>query len=127
MNECNVNKDINGVDIIDFEGVGYKPAVKFEAWRVAYLRYSDAFDKIMKLERHNETDEVFVLLEGQATLYAWDEKGAMQALKMEDCKVYNVPRGTWHHIVVSRDATVLVVENSNTVKENTERRELTEC
>ena len=43
---------------------------------------------------------------------------------MEKCKVYNVKKGLWHHIVVSEDATVLVVENSNTTKENTERKYL---
>ena len=115
------------IEVKDYRGEGFLPLVDFEAWRVAVLRCNERFSALTTCERHFETDEVFVLLEGQATLYAWDEKGAMQALKMEDCKVYNVPRGTWHHIVVSRDATVLVVENSNTVKENTERRELTEC
>ena len=63
------------------------------------------------------TDEVFVLLEGQAVLYVEDQK-----YSMEIGTLYNVKQGTWHHIVVSEDATVMVVENSNTCAENTEIR-----
>ena len=39
---------------------------------------------------------------------------------MEPCKIYNVPQGTWHHIVVSEDVAVLVVENSDISKDNTD-------
>ena len=41
---------------------------------------------------------------------------------MEPMVVYNIPKGEWHHITVSHDATVLVVENSNTTKENSESK-----
>ena len=41
--------------------------------------------------------------------------------EMEKCKVYTIGRGVWHHIVVSEDATVMVVENADTSLENTER------
>ena len=40
---------------------------------------------------------------------------------MESGIIYNVPKGEWHHIVVSEDALVMVVEDSDTSKENTER------
>ena len=115
------------IEVKEYRGEGFLPLVDFEAWRVAFLRCNERFSALTTRERHLATDEVFVLLTGQATLYAWDENDAMQALEMEGCKVYNVPKGVWHHIVASPDATVLVVENSNTVKENTERRVLTEC
>ncbi len=68
-------------------------------------------------ERHLETDEAFVLLEGKALLIEDDTE-----YEMEKCKVYNIKKGIWHHIVVSPDATVLVIENSNTSPDNTERR-----
>jgi len=35
---------------------------------------------------------------------------------MEKSTVYNVPKNEWYHIVVSLDATVMVVENSDTSK-----------
>ena len=40
-------------------------------------------------------------------------------------------KGTWHHIVVSEDVAVLVVENSDISKDNTEKKflgeEITVC
>ena len=71
------------------------------------------------MERHNKTDEVFVLLEGKATLYVEND-----SVVMEKSKVYNVEKGEWHHIVVSPDATVLIVENSDTSAENTDKKEI---
>ena len=46
--------------------------------------------------------------------------------KCNNQSVYNVPKGVWHHIKVSKNITVLVVENRNTSKENTERRNIYE-
>ncbi len=48
---------MEGLDIIDYHGRGYKLAMVFESWRVAFLNYDDCFDKIMKLERHMVTDD----------------------------------------------------------------------
>lgn len=39
---------------------------------------------------------------------------------METGKIYNVKKGVWHQIFVSRDAKVLIVENHNTAAENSE-------
>ena len=49
------------------------------------------------------------------------EDGSIEQTEMEKNTVYNVPKNEWHHIVVSEDATVMVVENSDTSKETTER------
>ena len=108
---------MEGIDIIDYEGKDYKPAMVFESWRVAFLNYGESFDKIMKLERHMVTDEVFMLLEGEATLIIGLEK---TAVPMEKHKIYNVRKGIWHNIKVSEDAKVFIVENDNTTRENTE-------
>ena len=39
---------------------------------------------------------------------------------MEIGKVYNIRKAVWHNILVSEDAKVLVVENTDTVAENSE-------
>ena len=39
-------------------------------------------------------------------------------------KLYVVKKGTWHHLQVSEDALLVVAENSNTSKENTESKEI---
>jgi hypothetical protein len=58
------------MDIIDYDGEGYQPLVDFRTWRFAYFRFSDDLipENIHRLERHLESDEVFVLLYGQAVL-----------------------------------------------------------
>ena len=58
------------LEIHDYEGQGYQPLVDFAGWRVAILRYLDGLhpDRINSMERHTETDEVFVLTKGKATL-----------------------------------------------------------
>ncbi len=110
---------MEGLEILHYTGEDYKPVVYFEGWRVAYLNYSDRFDpeKIDKLERHMETDEVFVLLEGKASLLI-GETGTL--CPMEKNKTYNVKKGVWHSIITSRDAHVLIVENADTADENSE-------
>ena len=108
---------MEGLDIIDYTGAGYKPAMAFGAWRVAFLNYAECYDKIMKIERHMETDEVFMLLEGEATLIIGLEK---TPVKMEKHKIYNVRKGIWHNIKVSEGAKVFIVENDDTTRENSE-------
>ena len=107
------------MEIFDFHGEDFKCVMSFEGWKLGLLRYSKRFSEYKTAERHLKTDEAFILLEGDATLYEEDK-----SYNMEKCKVYNVKKGLWHHIVVSQDATVLVVENNNTSMENTERKEI---
>ena len=107
----------NDIEASTFKGDGFLVLKQFEGWKIGFLRYNDRFSKFSEMERHKETDEVFILLEGSATLYT-DKETCI----MEKCVLYNIPKGVWHHIVVSEDATVMVVENSNTSKENTEKR-----
>ena len=105
------------MEIFSYDGENFKVAMVFEGWKIGILRYGDRFSTYNCHERHFETDEAFILLEGQATLYEEDS-----CYEMEKNKVYNVKKGLWHHIVVKPDTTVLVVENSNTTPENSERR-----
>ena len=107
------------LDILEYNGDGYAPVMHFEAWRVALLNYCDRFDPScpIKMERHLLTDEVFVLLGGEATLYIGEE---MVVYPMEKNKIYNVRAGVWHRITTSRDAKVLIVENDDTSVDNSE-------
>ncbi len=100
----------------NFDGEDFKVMMRFEGWKIGFLRYSERFSKFNQLERHTETDEAFVLISGSATLYTENE-----AKPMKKCTLYNIPKGVWHHITVSKKATVMVVENSSTSKDNTEK------
>ena len=108
------------MDKIPFEPQRWQVAVETDRWKVAYLGYCERFGSLTGMERHLETDEVFVLLRGQATLYVEES-----CEEMERGIVYNVKKGEWHHIVVSPDAAVLVIENSDTTPDNTEKRSAT--
>lgn len=113
------------INVNEYSGSDFKRLFECDSWCVAFLRHSERFSEFRVLERHNESAEVFVLLSGSATLYARiGFNSETEVIKMEELKVYCVPKGVWHHIVVSENATVLVAENSNTSKENTEKREI---
>ncbi|MBQ8541776.1 MAG: cupin domain-containing protein [Clostridia bacterium] len=116
----NVNKrTVSGIDIYDYTGENYMPVMRYGAWRVAYLNHDAEFEEknFHKMERHMKTDEVFVLLQGEAVLVVGDE---LNKVEMEPHKVYNVPKGVWHHIFTKEGTKVLIVENEDTSETNSE-------
>ena len=114
---------MEGLEILAWEGEGYNRTVHFGEWRVALANFGAPFDRnrYTYLERHLETDEVFVLLMGEGSLLIGEE---MKEVKMELGKLYNVTAGEWHQLVVSEDAKILIVENDNTSAENSEKKYL---
>ena len=104
-----------------YNGDDFKAVLTTDGWKIGLLKKSERFSSLCVWERHLKTDEVFVLLSGKATLYIKKEDESIEETEMEYSTVYNVPACEWHHIVVSEDATVMVVENSDTSKENTEK------
>ena len=109
------------LDILDYEGEDYMPVHAFEGWRVAYLNHASRFTKegMKYIERHMETDEIFILLRGEASLLIGED---CTPVPMEKFKTYNVRKAVWHNILVSADAKVLVIENDNTSEANSEYR-----
>lgn len=118
MNE--VSKEMKyGVEVYDYKGEEYKIAMSYGSWRVAYLNHADTFveENFEKIERHNETDEVFVLLKGSAVLIIGEE---LNRIEMEPHKIYNVPKGVWHHIFTKEGTSVLIIENEDTGDKNSD-------
>jgi ureidoglycolate hydrolase len=120
----------NILEILDFVGEGYKPLVDFGEWRVAFLRYIDDLHpaQIQEMERHTKTDEVFVLIRGRGVLLLGGDGTRIDRIHpqtLEFGKIYNVKMNVWHTILLSKDATVLIVENCNTGRENSEYYQLT--
>ena len=118
MNEV-IKENRFGVEIYDYNGNSFQPAMNFGSWRVAYLNHDEYFmeEKFEKVERHNESDEVFVLLDGKATLIIGEN---LNRVEMEPHKLYNVPKGVWHHIFTHEGTSVLVVENADTGMKNSD-------
>ncbi|MCX5870793.1 MAG: hypothetical protein NTY00_09215 [Deltaproteobacteria bacterium] len=102
---------------------GYKPVIDYANWRVAILNFSDDLrpQKITALQRHNETDEVFVLLRGRCLLFLGEGDQSITAIHGQDMiphTIYNVKKGVWHSHTLSEDAMVLIVENRDTTFDN---------
>lgn len=63
----------------------------------------------------------FVLLKGEFVLFIGTGDSQLEdvyAVKLEPFKMYNVKKGTWHSHTLSTDASVLIVENSDTQDDN---------
>lgn len=107
------------IDVKTFEGQGFQPLVTFGSWRVAALRYLDeiAPDRIDSMERHTATDEVFILVSGKGMLILGGNDTEVtdpQTVEMKIGDVYNVKQNTWHTIILSKNAKVILVENEDT-------------
>jgi hypothetical protein len=121
----------NLLEIREHTQNGYKPVIDFATWRVAVLNFNEELlpERITSLQRHNETDEVFVLLRGRCILFLGEGKEHITAVHGQDMAqhtVYNVKKGVWHSHTLSTDAMVLVVENRDTTFDNSPFCPLTE-
>ncbi len=118
------------IDVSSYQGEGYLPMIDFEAWRVAMLRYCEELEvpNLTNMQKHNETDEVFVLLEGNCTLFTGgkgDSIDELDAIAMKPLQLYNVKQGVWHTHTLDKAASVLIVENRNTCDSNSPKAILT--
>lgn len=111
------------VDVAEYSGTGYQSLVEFESWCVALINDGEEFhrENITFLECHDATDEVFVLLSGECTLFLGDGDdtiGGISAVQLQKGKLYNVKRSVWHNLVTCPGTTVLIVENADTSRKN---------
>lgn len=115
--------DSNLLKISQYTGPGYAPQIDFETWRIAILNYCEAVrpESINQMQRHDLSDEVFVLLRGHCLLIIGAGDQTIDKIYFEELqpyKLYNVKRGIWHNHILSQDASVLIVENQNTSDKN---------
>jgi ureidoglycolate hydrolase len=103
----------------------FMPVITIGEWRVAVLRQCGKVypQCIQQVERHNETDEVFILTVGKADLIIVAEKNGQFipfVNPMELNVAYNVKRSVWHHVVLSEDAHIFLFEKADTTTENSD-------
>ena len=116
------------MDIQQFEykDAGLTRVFENEKWMVGIKNWKPANDiaNIDCLERHNGTDELFVLLAGKCVLLSANEtaNGGLEiaATAMEPLKVYNIPRSLWHNTVTMKDTKLILVEDSATGSGNSD-------
>lgn len=112
------------VRIDAFDDVGYSTLVAYDSWRVAMLNYIEELEMkhLTHFQKHDLTDEVFVLLQGECYLFlAHEEKGVIsdvECIKMQKNTLYTVKKGIYHTHTLSEDAKVLIVENDDTSDDN---------
>ena len=103
----------------------YQTVLDFHGWKVAMLRHFNIVDvsNLRRVERHRNTNEVFVLTEGTANLILCTGPSTPEksyVLSLERNVAYNVPIKTWHHVVMSQDAHIILFERSETGPETTD-------
>jgi len=119
------------IAVSSYEGEGYVPMIDFESWRVAILNYCEELEvqNLKTMQKHDESDEVFVLLSGNCTLFTGgngEQIGEIHMVSMVPKKLYNVKKGVFHTHTLDREGSVLIVENQNTCDENSPTRDMTE-
>ena len=115
-----------------FEGEGMTRVFENAKWMVGIKNWKPMNDiaNINCLERHNETDELFILLKGRCTLLFANETEnglKIEAVEMEPLKVYNIPRSLWHNTVTEHDTKLALIEDSSTGSANSDNLDLTEA
>ncbi len=111
----------------DYRGIGYQKLFHHQSWRIAILNYIDELeiDQINYVEAHTLTEEAFVLLEGECTLFFAEVVNQMivkfEAIQMEKNVVYKIPQGIYHTHTLNKKAHVLIIEEENTAYENSPR------
>ena len=115
------------IEEFDYRDTWFKPVFlsQDESWQVAILNHDprQELSALDKLERHCETDEVFILDRGLAVLIEADTSVSpyfFHCIKLEQGKVYNVPRKVWHNIAMWEDSSLYIVERGNTDKNDVE-------
>ncbi len=114
------------LEVLSYEGPAFHCVMSFEGWRVGILNFDPAKyapETANNLERHRLTDELFGLMQGQCTLYtagSGDEPGELLAVRMAPDQLYNIRRDVWHTLVGSADMKLMIVENADTSKGNTQ-------
>lgn len=83
---------------------------------------------ITKMERHQQTEEQFLLFQGSCTIVTFTKNENVEHWELTLVKpgsIYNIPKGLWHTTIMSRDCRMVLVENSGTSTDNSEYFSLT--
>jgi ureidoglycolate hydrolase len=110
----------------------YQPVLDFGGWKVAMLRYFDVVepDSFYRVERHLNSNEVFILTAGKADLIVCDGDECPEGTYVFPLKLnvaYDIQQSVWHHVVMSEDAHIILVERSETGLETSDYFKLTKA
>lgn len=93
------------------------------AFITAHSQYS--FGRIKLIKRHNDSDEVYVLLQGKAVVVTTDSlDGEYIKTELVSNVAYNIKASTWHYLAVSDDAIIFVAESGKVSPKNTDTEDI---
>lgn len=129
-----MENDLHGLDALleeaeDRSG-GFHVLLRSHAWRAALLNGEPGADPrpVDSMQKHDRTDEAFLLLGGRCILVVADGQDAPEHIycrSMFPLRLYTVKRHVWHAVVRSQDCSVLIIENDDTADDNSPRIPLT--
>mgnify|MGYP000849897917 CR=1 FL=1 len=102
---------------VDTTQRGFRDVFFSHGWRVAFSNtdgLGNTKDTVHKMERHMETEEAFVLLQGTVHLVTAGTEEFPQeltSLQLEPNSVYIIRKGEWHVAVFEEESSALIVEN----------------
>lgn len=110
---------MKGIEVHQFDGIGYQKLFHFQSWRIAILNYIEELEpqNIHRFQAHDLTDESFVLLEGACTLFIF-ENNEIVPIHMEPHNIYNIKKGVFHSHTLSKNCKLLIIEEENTNDDN---------
>lgn len=121
----------NLLPVLDTNIPGFTRLFENDKWTLAMILDSEQMhrENVTAVSRHIETDEAFVLLEGEAYLYAGTGETVpltLQRFSLQKNKVAVVKAGTWHATITQSGCKILVIENTGTGRGNTEKIPVTQ-
>jgi len=120
-------KAAEGLEKFVWNAPGYAPLAETPHWLAALLNWEPGMTlkQAEQIERHERSDEVFVLIKGKAAIYTVCANDSLEVTEMQVGAIYNVLAGVWHNVLASADASFVIVENSGTNVDGTELRPMT--
>ena len=108
-----------------YEGDGLQRGYENDEWTVGIKNYKKTNDinYINNLEKHNNTDELFVLSRGNCSIVTANENNGSLEYEIEKMKnntIYIIPKGLWHNTIIDKDTKLILVENADTSMDNSD-------
>ena len=117
---------VQKIKVRKFDGGGFSRVYDNERFTVALKNAASENSKgaVKCLERHNETDEIFILLEGRAWMMEAEVADGniteLIEIPMKQHVLYVIPQGVWHNTWMEDGAKFAIIENVETSYDNTD-------
>jgi hypothetical protein len=124
-----MEETMQGIYSKQHDGEGLARVYENTAWMVGLKNYKPANDAglFTEIERHRESDELFLLLAGSCVLLSgFEEKGSLrfEAQAMKTGTLYVIPSSLWHTTITKPGARLALVEDPGTGAANSDARVL---